>query len=201
MTAVTVVTDRSRARGSLPELCRAAAQAGADFVQLREKDLEGRALLDLVCAVVTALAGTSTRVLVNGRPDVALAAGTWGVQLPEDGLPVADVKRAFPGLIVGASRHDAEGVHRAAQEGADFVLLGPVYATPGKEQRALGLDAFAAVARTARVPVHAIGGIDPGVAAAVARANAAGVAAIRPFLEDPARGVRDLKAALARVAV
>ena len=201
MTAVTVVTDRTRARGSLPELCRAAAQAGADFVQLREKDLEGRALLDLVCAVVTALAGTSTRVLVNGRPDVALAAGTWGVQLPEDGLPVADVKRAFPGLIVGASRHDAEGAHRAAQEGADFVLLGPVYATPGKEQRALGLDGFAAVARTARVPVHAIGGIHPGVAAAVARANAAGVAAIRPFLEDPARGVRDLKAALARDAV
>jgi thiamine-phosphate pyrophosphorylase len=201
MTAITVVTDRTRARGSLPELCRAAAQAGADFVQVREKDLEGRALFDLVCAVVAAMAGTTTRVVVNGRPDVACAAGTWGVQLPDDGLPVTDVKRAFPGLIVGASRHDADGAHRAAREGADFVLLGPVFATPGKEERVLGLDGLAAVTRTAGVPVHAIGGIDPGVAAAVARANAAGVAAIRPFLEDPARGVRDLRAALAGVAI
>ncbi len=197
MTSVTLVTDRRRARGDLAALCGAAARAGADFIQVREKDLEGRALLDLVSAVMAAVAGTEARVLVNGRPDVALAAGASGVQLPEDGLPVLDVKRAFPGLIVGASRHDADGALRAAHEGADFVLLGPVLPTPGKEGRSLGLDTLASVTRTTRVPVHAIGGIDAVGAAAAARAGAAGVAAIRPFLADPARGVRDLKAALA----
>jgi thiamine-phosphate pyrophosphorylase len=197
MTAVTVVTDRRRAQGDLPELCRAAALAGADFVQVREKDLEGGALLALVSAVVTAVGGTNTRVIVNGRPDVALAAGAAGVQLPEDGLRVEDVKRAFPELMVGASRHDADGARRAALEGADFVLLGPVLETPGKESRALGLEALAAAARTAGVPVHAIGGMHRGVAAAAVRAGAAGVAAIRPFLADAARGVRELKAALA----
>lgn len=197
MTSVTVVTDRRRARDDLAALCGAAARAGADFIQVREKDLEGRALLHLVSAVVAAVAGTRARVLVNGRPDVALAAGASGVQLPEDGLPVPDVKRAFPGLIVGASRHDMGGARRAAQDGADFVLLGPVLATPGKQTRPLGLDALATVVRTTSVPVHAIGGIDAAGAAAAARAGAAGVAAIRPFLLDPARGVRDLKAALA----
>lgn len=196
MTLVTVVTDRKRAALGLPDLCRAAARAGADFIQVREKDLEGRALFGLVSAVMASVAGTAARVLVNGRVDVAVAAGAFGVQLPEDGLPVADVKRAFPALVVGASRHDAEGVRRAAQEGADFVLLGPVLATPGKEARALGLEAFAAVARTAGVPLHAIGGIDAGSAAAAARAGAGGVAAIRPFLEDAGRGVLELKAAL-----
>jgi thiamine-phosphate diphosphorylase len=199
MSAVTVVTDRKRAASRLPDLCRAAAEAGADFVQVREKDLEGKALFELVSAVVAALAGTGTRVIVNGRPDVALAAGASGAQLAEDGLPVADVKGAFPGLLVGASRHDAEGVQRAAREGADFVLVGPVFATPGKEAHALGLEAVAAMVRTAGVPVHAIGGIAPENAADVAHTGVAGVAAIRPFLSDAGRGVRDLKAALAGV--
>ncbi|HET7293535.1 MAG TPA: thiamine phosphate synthase [Vicinamibacteria bacterium] len=197
MTLLTVVTDRRRSPLPLPELCRAAAKAGADFIQVREKDLEGRALCQLVAEVIAAVAGSAARVLVNGCADVALAAGAYGVQLPEDGLPVADVKQAFPGLFVGASRHDAAGARRAAREGADFVLLGPVFATPGKEARALGAGALAAAAREAGVPVHAIGGIDPSTAAAAVKAGAAGVAAIRPFLQDAGGGVGALRAALA----
>jgi thiamine-phosphate pyrophosphorylase len=167
----------------------AAARAGVDLVQVREKALSDRALLAVVSAVRVALASTSTRVLVNGRADVALAAGAHGVHLPEEGLPVAEVKRAFPSLTVGASCHSVDAVRRAADEGADFVLLGPVFATPGKEERALGLDVLAAAAAAVAVPVHAIGGVTPARVPDLRAAGARGGAAIRPFLEGPADAI------------
>ena len=167
----------------------AAARAGVDLVQVREKALSDRALLAVVSAVQAALASTATRLLVNGRPDVALAAGAHGVQVPEDGLPIAEVKRAFPSLTVGASCHSVDAVRRAAGEGADFVLLGPVFATPGKEERTLGLDLLAAAAAAVSVPVHAIGGVTPARVPALRAAGARGGAAIRPFLEGPADAI------------
>jgi thiamine-phosphate pyrophosphorylase len=179
---ITLITRRrGLPAGDLAALVARAAQAGVDFVQVREKELEGAALRDLVASVVRAVAGTATRVLVNGRPDVAAATGAHGVQLPEDGLPVAAVRRGFPGLLVGASRHALASALAAERDGADFVLLGPVFATPGKD-RALGLDALAAAARALRVPVHAVGGIDAARAPEVWNAGATGVAAIRAFL-------------------
>jgi thiamine-phosphate pyrophosphorylase len=197
VTSLTVITDRRRSRLPLPELCRAAAQAGADFIQVREKDLEGKALAALVRDVVAAVEGTRTQVLVNGRPDVAELAGAHGVQLPEDGLAVEDVRRFFPALVVGASRHDAGGVRDAAAAGAHLVLLGPVFETPGKEGTALGVARFADARRGVDVPVIALGGIDAGRSSEAVRAGASGVAAIRPFLDDPAAGVRALRQALA----
>ena len=167
----------------------AAARAGVDLVQVREKTLSDRALLAVVSAVRAALASTSTRLLVNGRPDVALAAGAYGVQVPEEGLPVAEVKRAFPSLTVGASCHSVEAARRAAGEGADFVLLGPIFATPGKEERTLGLDVLAAAAAAVAVPLHAIGGVTPARVPALRAAGARGGAAIRPFLEGPADAI------------
>ncbi len=188
---LTMVTDgRSGTPGdALVARVAAAARAGVDLVQVREKALSDRALLAVVSAVRAALASTPTRVLVNGRADVALAAGAHGVQLPEEGLPVAEVKRAFPSLAVGASCHSVDAVLRAAGEGADFVLLGPVFATPGKEERALGLDVLAAAAAAVAVPVHAIGGVTPARVPALRAAGARGGAAIRPFLEGPADAI------------
>lgn len=195
--SLTLVSDRRRLLGrDLVALAAEAARAGVDFIQVREKDLAAGALRRLAAAVVAAAEGTRLRVVVNGRPDVAQVAGAHGVQLPEEGLPVAEVRRAFPGLLVGASRHSLEGAHRAEEEGAHFVVLGPVFATPGKEERALGLAAFTEACRRLRVPVHAIGGVHPGNARQVLEAGAAGLAAIRPFLEgDVAATVRAFRAA------
>jgi thiamine-phosphate diphosphorylase len=197
--SLTLVSDRRRvARGDLVALAAAAAGAGVDLIQVREKDLIDGELAGLVRAVVRVVAGTRARVLVNGRPDVAELAGAYGVQLPEEGLPVAEVKRAFPRLIVGASRHSLAGAQRAEAEGADFVLLGPIFATPGKTQPPLGLGALAAAARALRVPVHAIGGVDEETAGDVRAAGAQGLAAIRPFLEgDVACAVHALRAGAA----
>jgi thiamine-phosphate pyrophosphorylase len=193
---LTLITDRRRLAGrDLADLVREAAGAGVDQVQVREKDLGGRALRALVGEVLAATAGSATRVLVNSRPDVAAAAGAYGVQLPEDGLPVDQVKRAFPDLVLGASRHTVEGARRAEAEGADFVLLGPIFATPGKESRAIGLAPLREATRALGIPVHAVGGIGPDNARQVAEAGARGLAAIRAFLDaPPAQAVRALRA-------
>ncbi|HEY2944621.1 MAG TPA: thiamine phosphate synthase [Vicinamibacteria bacterium] len=195
--SLTLVSDRRRLPGAdLAALAAAAAVAGVDWIQVREKDLPDGALLRLARAVVEAVARTRARVLVNGRPDVAELAGAHGVQLPEEGLPVAEVKRCFPRLIVGASRHSLDGARRAEAEGADFVLLGPVFPTPGKNRPPLGLGTLAEVASALRVPVHAIGGVSAENAGAARHAGARGLAAIRPFLEpDVACAVRALRAA------
>lgn len=197
MTLITLITDRRGLAGrDLAALAREAAQGGVDRIQVREKDLPARALSALVADVVASTSDTPARVLVNGRPDVAVATGAHGVQLPEDGLPVSATKRAFPGLEIGASRHTVEGARRAEGEGADFVLLGPIFATPGKEDRALGLGPLREAARSLRIPVHAVGGIDAGNARLAVEAGARGLAAIRAFLQGPAaEAVRALRGA------
>jgi thiamine-phosphate pyrophosphorylase len=195
---LTLVTDRRLAPAGLPALARDAARAGVDFIQVREKDLSDRALARLVEEVRMA-ADSGGRVLVNGRPDVAEALGAAGVQLPEAGLPVGEVRRAFPRLVLGASCHGLESARRAEGDGADFVVLGPIFATPGKEGRALGLPGLERVASAVRIPVHAIGGVGTENVGAVAAAGARGMAAIRVFLTAPADDVvRALRQAAGR---
>lgn len=195
---VTMVTDRLRLPPGLDlaAAAAAAAAAGADFVQLREKDQEGRALLEIARQVAAVLRPTAARLVVSARPDVALLAGAYGVQLPSEGLAVRDVRRAFAELAVGASCHAADEVRQAADDGADWAVLGPVFATPGKERRALGLDALRAAVSRAAIPVFAIGGITPATVPAVREAGARGLLAIRPFLGGEASAlVRAARAA------
>jgi thiamine-phosphate pyrophosphorylase len=171
---------------TLPARARAAARAGVDWIQIREKHITGAELWRLAVEVGASVAGTRAGVLVNGRPDVAQAAGLAGVQLPADGLPVREVRRSFPGLVIGASCHAEDEALRAEAGGADFLLVGPVFATPGKESRALGAARFAAIVRAVRVPVMAIGGVDLASAGQAIAAGARGLAAIRLFREPPA---------------
>lgn len=186
MLTLTLVTDRKRlspGRG-LADLAAAAARSGVDRFQVREKDLADRPLRTLLAECAQALTGTGSALVVSARPDLALLAGAWGVQLPEEGLPPAEVRHAFPSLALGVSCHSAEGARRAGGSGADWVVLGPVFATPGKEGRVLGLSALEDAARTCGVPVHAVGGIGPGRARSVRDAGAAGILAISAFVEQ-----------------
>src|SRR5688572_27424847 len=113
--ALTLVTDRRLlpAGRDLASLAAEAAAAGVDRVQVREKDLPDRMLGVLVAAVAAALAGSATQLVVNGRPDLAELHGAASVQLPEDGLAIAGVRRAFPGLTIGASCHSVDAALRA----------------------------------------------------------------------------------------
>lgn len=154
---VMVISDASgRGEEAFERLLEGAALGTPDFFQVREKSEPDRALLARVKRVVARL-GT-TAVLVNGRPDVAVLAGACGVQLPADGLPLADVRRAFPSpFVVGVSCHDPSELPRAAGGGADFALLAPIYATSGKA--ALGAEALDALPVPPALPVFALGGL------------------------------------------
>jgi thiamine-phosphate pyrophosphorylase len=187
VTTLTLVTDRRLlpAGRDAASLAAEAAAAGIDRVQVREKDLPDRALGVLVAAVAAALAGGVTQLVVNGRPDLAALHGAAGVQLPEEGLPVAGVRWAFPGLAIGASCHSVDAALRAEDAGASWIVLGPIFASPGKEQRALGLTVLAEATSRVSIPVHAVGGLRPGNARQAVEAGARGILAVRAFVEQP----------------
>jgi thiamine-phosphate pyrophosphorylase len=169
------VTDRKQA--DVLACARRAIGDGVDMIQVREKDMEAQALLRLVRLIVDAAKGTETRVLVNDRLDVALAAGADGVHLPSDGLPAASVRSRID--LLGVSTHTIEEVQRAAADGTDFVVFGPVFETPGKT--AVGLGRLREVTGKVRIPVYGIGGITMENAADVIASGATGIAGIRLF--------------------
>ena len=157
-----------------------AVRGGADLVQVRAKDLTSRELVALVREVIAEV-GRADRILVNSRPDIAELTGAAGVHLPESGLDPRSVRRAFPRLLIGVSRHDRAGLERAAEDNADFIVVGPAFKTPGKEERALGVARIGELLSGGRTPVLAVGGIAPGNVAALLAAGVRGIAAIRPF--------------------
>jgi len=153
---------------------------GIDMIQIREKDLPARDLFDLVCRIRDVAAGTKTRILVNDRLDIALAAGIDGVHLPGNGLPAARV-RPFVKLL-GVSTHSVKEAIEAEQAQADFILFGPVFDSPGKS--AVGLEALKEVVSAVRIPVLAIGGITRANSSDVVKTGAKGIAGIRLFQSD-----------------
>jgi thiamine-phosphate pyrophosphorylase len=153
---------------------------GATIVQLRDPDATARVLEGEAGRLV---AESAVPVVVGGRADVALAAGAAGVHLPELDLPVAAARRlvARP-LLAGRSVHSIAAAIEAEAQGADYVVFGPVFATASHPGSApAGLEALRGVVEAVRIPVLAIGGIDPERAAACREAGAAGFAAIGYF--------------------
>ncbi len=169
------VTDR-RHGNLLAHVARAVA-SGIEIIQVREKDLSARDLLALVEQVRDLAAGTSTKVLVNGRLDIAIAARLDGVHLPGDGLPAARVRPHVRTL--GISCHSMHEAMQAESEGVDYIIFGPVFETPGK--KAVGIEALQRVVESIRIPVLAIGGIDEFNTPKVLEAGAQGIAGIRMF--------------------
>ena len=167
-----------------------AADAGVDWIQVRERDLAARALSDLVDCVVAAVRGRA-RVVVNDRLDIAIGSGAGGVHLGERSLPADRARAIVPdGFSVGVSRHTPTAV--GCVGAVDYVIAGTVFASRSKPESAplLGLEGLAAACRLSRVPVIAIGGITVHTCAQVVAAGAAGVAAIDLFL-PAAAGARD----------
>lgn len=163
-----------------------------EALQLREKDLSDRALWALARRA-RALLPPPALLLVNGRADVALAAGADGVHLPADGVPVAPLVRRFGGrLRVGRSTHRLAEVEAARRDGAAWVTFGPVFATPGKGPPVgpAGLAAAAAIG----IPVYALGGVTLERLGEVAATGAAGAAGIRLF-QDTTRLAEAIAAA------
>ncbi len=199
---VHLITDRRLA----PDLAARADAAlaplppGRAVLHLREKDLGGRDLLALARSLARVCRARGQLLVVNDRIDVALAAGADGVHLPSEGVSPADARRLVgPSALVGVSCHSAADVRRARDGGASYATFGPVYDTPSKRRfgAPVGVEALRAAAQLG-LPLVALGGVTAARAPEVVAAGAAGVAAIRAWLEgpDPAAAVRALDAAV-----
>jgi thiamine-phosphate pyrophosphorylase len=185
------ITDRCQIPvGALLPRVRRAIAWGVDLVQIREKDLCDRDLFRLTERVLALMRGTACRLLVNGRFDVAWAAGAHGVHLPSRHLRPGLVRSLAPrGFIIGVSAHSLRDARRAEADGADYVLFGPVFPTPSKLSYGppLGLSALRKACSTVSIPVMALGGLHAGVVEPALRAGCAGIAGIRLFQNDLAR--------------
>jgi thiamine-phosphate pyrophosphorylase len=215
------ITDRRQFPGSAKEQSAAllakiseAAGCGVDFIQLREKDLSARNLLQLASDALAAIRSAQhpetrnqkleTRLLINSRLDVALAAGADGVHLRSDDISASEARAIYAGtshrppatdyFFIAVSCHTPEEVRRAGSEGADMVVFAPVFEKAG--HRGVGLDQLrAACSQTAvvrgpetsstlHIPVLALGGVAFENASACVEAGAAGIAAIRLFQDN-----------------
>jgi thiamine-phosphate pyrophosphorylase len=177
----------------------AALAGGIDTVQLRDRRVAGGTLL-VAARALRALADTyGATLVVNDRIDVACAARADGVHLPAASFPIA-VARALlgDGALVGRSTHGPMEAGAAAREGADYVVLGPIFATPSKEAFGAPLGVAALAATRIAVPLVAIGGVTVERVAEIRRAGAAGVAIVRAVLDapDPGAAARALVNAL-----
>jgi len=173
----------------------AAAASGVDWIQIREKDLSGRDCALLAREALQRVAkspesnGALARILVNDRLDVALSERAGGLHLGEQSLPLPEAKRfvgsrgEWEDFVIGVSCHSLQAAKSLASAGADYLLFGPIFATPSKAifGAPQGLERLAEVCRAVSLPVLAIGGISLANASDCLAAGASGIAAIRLF--------------------
>jgi thiamine-phosphate pyrophosphorylase len=193
-----LITDRRQASGG--DLLAAVGRAlggGVRAVQLREKDLGARELLELARKMRELTFCRGAKLLINDRVDIALAAGADGVHLGGASMHPEDARRLLGrGMLIGCSTHSAEEVAAAERGGADFVTFGPVFATPSKAAYGppVGVDALRRACAAARIPVFALGGMGKRNVSEAVAAGADGVAAISAVLaaEDPGSAASEI---------
>lgn len=160
--------------------------AGVEYLQIREKDLSARDLMTLVECVLALPNPHGTRVLVNSRLDVALAARAHGVHLPSGSIAPYRLREIVPAdFLIGVSCHTLEEVQAAASEGANLVVFSPVFPplSKGSDLAPHGLEGLGRAARAVALPVFALGGVTAANAPLCIAAGAAGVAGITLFRE------------------
>lgn len=173
------------------DLIATAVSNRVSLIQIREKRLNGKQLFELVSKAVSLTKGTITKLLVNGRTDVAMAADADGVHLPSDAYS-PDVVRKMAGadFMVGVSTHTFDKTAAAVKAGADYVVFGPIFDTSGKS--GTGVEILKqAVKNFPGIPILGLGGIDETNVCGVMETGAAGFAAIRYLNEKENLGRLD----------
>jgi thiamine-phosphate pyrophosphorylase len=183
--STTATNPNTRDFSQLIRLVEAAVAADIDLIQLREKNLHAAMLYKLAERAAGLTRGSQTRLLVNDRADVASSAHADGVHLTSTSIDTSVVRRMFGNdFLIGVSTHVSNEVIVAKNEGADFVVFGPVFATPSKQESGepVGLDALKDVASmVAPFPVLPLGGVSLEQVSDCFKAGAAGIAGIRLF--------------------
>jgi thiamine-phosphate pyrophosphorylase len=184
-----LVADVEFASGrDLAYLAGEAVLGGVTIVQLRAKGLKTSEFLDLATRMAAVLKERSVPLIINDRVDIAMACGADGVHLGQDDGP-PDVARTLLGgsKIIGVSVNTLEEAHEAERLGADYIGLGPIYATTTKDTElpVLGPEELRRMRQKIGIPIIAIGGINAGNAAEVMKAGAAGIAVVSAILGAP----------------
>jgi thiamine-phosphate pyrophosphorylase len=166
----------------------AAVAAGIDLIQIREKTLSARVLFELSERAVELAVGTSTRIIVNDRADIAAGAGAAGVHLTTRSIDTATIRKTFgEDFLIGASTHSLEEARAARDGGSDFAVFGPIFETSSKLEYGppLGVAALSdAVPQLAPFPLLALGGVSLENAHECLRAGAKGIAGISLFADS-----------------
>jgi thiamine-phosphate pyrophosphorylase len=197
-----LVTDRDLAKGrAIVDVVRAAVAGGVTVVQLREKTAPTRFFIEQAEAVRGFLKNTDVAMIINDRVDVALAVGADGVHLGQTDMPLAMARAILgPDRIIGISVESVDDALQAAANGADYLGVSPVFATPTKTDTAvpLGLDGLARIRQAVDLPLVGIGGISAANAANVIQAGADGLAVVSAIVgaEDPEAAARNLVRAI-----
>jgi len=199
--ALYAIVDPLDTARSPEELATALLAGGARLLQLRLKQATSRDLLATAERIARAARAAGALFLVNDRPDIARAVRADGVHLGQDDLSVAAARRVLGSKgLIGVSTHDLAEALGAADAGADYIGVGPVYATTSKAHApaARGLELVRAVRAAVRCPIVGIGGITPETAPAVRAAGADAVAMIGALARaaDPSAEVRRTIASL-----
>jgi thiamine-phosphate pyrophosphorylase len=202
-----LITDRKLARRGLIAACEEALAAAKPFgrgiaIQLREKDLSGRELLELARELRKVCSRYGAKLIINDRLDVAIACDADGVHLPANSFSVADARKLLgPVKLIGCSTHSIDEVQVAHQAAADFVVFGPVFDPISKDGygRATGVEMLRGACEAASIPVYALGGITPNRVRELRDAGISGVAVIGSVFgaESIADATRELMRAIA----
>lgn len=181
-----VVTDRHQTKGRpLVSLLQRVLAAGISTIQLRERDLSARELVALAREVRVVTGSCNSQLLINDRIDVTLALEGVGVHLRSNSLPPSVARRLLgPQRLMGISVHSVEEAVQAESQGANYIVLGPIYETPSKQMFGppLGIQTLEKACRLVRIPIVGIGGVTAERAREMRRAGAFGVAVITAIL-------------------
>ncbi|MFO7832001.1 MAG: thiamine phosphate synthase [Desulfuromonadaceae bacterium] len=195
-----LITDRHQCapEHTLFSALEAALKGGVKAVQLREKDLGPKELLQLAHQLRTLTVRYGARLLINDRVDIALAAEADGVHLTEQSMDVASARRLLgPKPLIGVSTHSLERARSAEEDGANFITFSPIYFTPSKVEygEPQGVEGLRRVCSEVNIPVFALGGITPERHMEVQEAGATGIALISAIIgaHDPTAAAQDFK--------
>ena len=188
-----VITSGKLRGNELVKHITALSAAGVKAIQLREKKLQAGDLLLIAKTAISKIGNSDTKLIVNERLDIAILSGTAGIHSASNGIDNLYIRKFAPGLISGKSVHSAKEAVKAEKDGYSYILFGPVFRTPAKVKygKPQGLKKLGEVCSSVKIPVFAVGGINPQRIKKCINAGAYGVAAIREFA-----GTKNIKKAV-----